>query len=84
MRVSHSCIIERMFKMTREEKIMNTVRYCQANGCEILAEFAEGFFDMPFLSEDDLDKKLNHLWEEVEKTKKRQRELRANYAYAFH
>ena len=67
--------------MTREEKIMNTANYCRANGFEALAKMAEGFEALP-LSEDDLDKNLNQLWERAENQKKRERELRANYAHA--
>lgn len=66
--------------MTREEKIMNTANFCRANGFEALAKMAEGFEAIP-LSEEDLDKNLNQLWERAEKAKKRERELKANYAH---
>ena len=69
--------------MTREEKIMNTVNFCRANGFEALAKMAEGFETIP-LSEEDLDKNLNQLWERAENQKKRERELRANYAHVSH
>ena len=68
--------------MTREEKIMNTANFCRANGFEALAKMAEGFLAIP-ISDSDLDKNLNQLWERVEKQKKRERDLRANYAHAI-
>ena len=69
--------------MTRKEKIMNTANFCRANGFEALAKMAEGFFAIP-ISDCDLDKNLNQIWEKVENAKKRERELRANYTHASH
>lgn len=67
--------------MTREEKIMNTANFCRANGFEALAKIAEGFELIP-ISEADLDENLNRLWNKAENAKKRERELRENYAHA--
>lgn len=68
--------------MTREEKIMNTVNFCRANGFEALAKMAEGFEALN-ISERDLDENLNLIWERAEKAKKRERNLRENYAHAI-
>ena len=69
--------------MTKEEKIANTANYCRANGFEALAKIAEGFELIP-ISEDDLDENLNRLWNKAENAKKRERELKANYAHVSH
>lgn len=68
--------------MTRQEKISNTANFCRANGFEALAKMAEGFIVIP-LSDTDLDKNLNRLWEKVERQKKMEKELRTNYAHAI-